>query len=98
MVSDVHTPLRIMSFFLHITIIHEVSHVVMLVFSSEPTPTNFHGYRSLKNNPAGFNHEGLIRSREGRQYNAPKGTSINCAIRHQARNTQPQVRDTQPQI
>ncbi|KAG2078926.1 hypothetical protein BDR04DRAFT_1085951 [Suillus decipiens] len=47
-----------MSFFLHITIIHELSHVVMLVFSSEPTPTKFHGYRSLKNNPAGLNHEG----------------------------------------
>ncbi|KAG2039966.1 hypothetical protein BDR03DRAFT_1008640 [Suillus americanus] len=36
-----------LAFFLHLVIIHELTHVVMLVFSSEPTPTKFYGSRPL---------------------------------------------------
>lgn len=40
-------------------IIHEMTHVIMLVFSSEPTSTKFHGSLGLERNPLGFNRRGV---------------------------------------
>jgi hypothetical protein len=40
-------------------IIHEMTHVIMLVFSSEPTSTKFHGSLGLERNPLGFNRSGV---------------------------------------
>lgn len=39
-------------------IIHEMTHVIMLVFSSEPTPKKFHESLGLEGDPSGFNHKG----------------------------------------
>ncbi|KAG1792519.1 uncharacterized protein HD556DRAFT_1309330 [Suillus plorans] len=48
-----------LAFFLHLVIIHELTHVVMLVFSSEPTPTKFYGSRPLDSlNGLGLNTRG----------------------------------------
>lgn len=49
----------ILTFFLHMVIIHEMTHVIMLVFSSEPTSTKFHGSLGLERNPLGFNRSGV---------------------------------------
>lgn len=47
------------AFFLHVTIIHELSQVVMFVFSTEPTPTKFPGYQGLEDNSPGLNRLGV---------------------------------------
>ncbi|KAG2078922.1 hypothetical protein BDR04DRAFT_1226109 [Suillus decipiens] len=51
--------ISIFAFFLHVTIINELCHVVMLVFSTEPTVTKFRGYQGMEDNPLGLNRHGV---------------------------------------
>jgi hypothetical protein len=47
-----------MSFLLQVAIIHELAHVVMHTFASQPTPVEFSGNRGLEGNVSGVERNG----------------------------------------
>jgi hypothetical protein len=47
-----------MSFLLHVAIIHELAHVVMHTFASQPTPVKFSGNRGIEGNVSGIERNG----------------------------------------
>jgi hypothetical protein len=54
-----------MSFLLHIVIIHELAHVVMHIFATQPTPVRFYGTCGLENNPSGVNGASVAQGESG---------------------------------